>query len=274
MISLVVLGLSIGYELLMCSSLLSFRAIYCHHRTLVLIVTILVTIINGITADCKYVNSVSFIRSVTTRSQSHLLAGNRIEPPQVCSVSSPLLLQDISTTVLYSSDLQSTDSRPMSLNVHFPSVVLQQTTSDNTSSLDFVDNFSRGETMGISKFQMLKLSKTAVTYVEFLKSSSIVPCHSLAISNFQNTASDYQDDNQPQSNQDHKPTESMKQLFTSLLNQLSSHTTRIQEQIQQNDLQMSIAEEHFKNEVWHELNEFRAFLATQHCNGNSTTPVQ
>jgi hypothetical protein len=78
---------------------------------------------------------------VTTRSQSRLLAGNRIEPPQVCSVSSPLLLQDISTTIIYSSDLQSTDSRPMSLNVHSPSVVLQQTTSDNTASLDFVDNF-------------------------------------------------------------------------------------------------------------------------------------
>jgi hypothetical protein len=128
--------------------------------------------------------------------------------------------------------------------------------------------------MDISKFQISKLSKTADTNAEFLKSSSIAPYHSLAISNFQNMASDYQNDDKPQSKQDHDPTKSMKQLFTLLSNQLSSHTTRIQEQIQQNDLQMSIAEEHFKNEVWHELNEFRAFLATQHCNGNSTTPVQ
>jgi hypothetical protein len=96
-------------------------------------------------------------------------------------------------------------------------------------------------------------------------------CHTFKKSSLSTMESDYQDV-KPSPQWDQEPSDGMKQLFALLSNQLSSHTTRIQEQIQQNDRRWSISQEQFKNEVRNELDEFPALLAAQNC--SKDTPPQ
>jgi hypothetical protein len=63
------------------------------------------------------------------------------------------------------------------------------------------------------------------------------------------------------------------QLFATLSNHISSQTTRIQEQFQQNDIKMSNSHEAFKDEVRNEFEEFRSILARQQRFIDSTLNV-
>jgi hypothetical protein len=147
------LGLSIGYELLMYSSLLLLHAINCHFYLLVFIATILPNISYGISTDCKYDNSVSAIMPVTTRSKSRLLISKCNEQTHVCSASSPLSSQErIDST----SSLTSSLVKITTVEVPIPFDTVQHTTCyDSTSSIAHLDS-SRGETMDISKFRNSK----------------------------------------------------------------------------------------------------------------------
>jgi hypothetical protein len=71
-------------------------------------------------------------------------------------------------------------------------------------------------------------------------------------------------DTKPSSFLDPDQPDAMQRLFTSLSNHISLQTDRIQEQLQLNDMKLTITQENFKTEVQNELDNFRALLVSHY----------
>jgi len=246
--------------------LVLFSTIPYHCRLVVFLLTSVgFSLSSGIT-NYKYVNSVGAIMPVTTRSKSRLLQGHCNELQQVCLECSPGLA---ATSISSSSSMTKYMSEPSNNfleNASLPSLF------DSSSSSSMFSLAIIGDSISTSQQDNLKLvDSSSQTSTSNSSVFLVPPVHNFSSNQFSMMEADCQDIKM-KAKPDPAPPDAMQQLFTSLMDHISVQTTRIQEQLQLTNMQLTEAQEDFKSEVQNELDAFRAFLANAQASQDLPSP--